>query len=93
MPAPFYSSTSHLLKARVPTISISIHVLCLRWTIYAHLVQARVPADPARVPATYDLRTFIARTSACTVLFKPVAAMRDRSEETHQAERERMGRE
>ena len=39
--------------------------MCLHHTIYADLLQARVPADSTRVPAAYYLRTSAAGIDAC----------------------------
>ena len=39
--------------------------VCLHPIIYIHLLQARVPANEASVPALYYLHTFVAGTCAC----------------------------
>merc|ERR1711972_163606 len=39
--------------------------LCLQPTIYAHLLQASMPANSAHVPAAYYLRTSVAGIDAC----------------------------
>ena len=72
-----FFSTSHACKLRPCTCTLPFtHIcyrhaclqtqrMCLHHTIYAHLLQAPMPANSAHVPAPYYLRTFVAGIDSC----------------------------